>query len=67
MMQLKQEQAKARSWKRLPNKHPRASETVKLIRKLGWVRLEEKMEQLEKELEQHAIADMVVSTQYETD
>ena len=44
-----------------------SSETVKLIRKLRWVGLEEKAEQLEKELEQHAIADTVVSIQYETD
>ena len=40
---------------------------VKLIRKLRWVGLEEKAEQLEKELEQHAVADTVVSIQNETD
>ena len=40
-----------------------SSETVKLIRKL----LVEKAEQLEKELEQHAVIDTVVSIQDETD
>jgi hypothetical protein len=44
-----------------------SSETVKLIRKLRWVGLEERAEQLEKELEEHAVADTVVSIQYETD
>ena len=44
-----------------------SSETVKLIRKLRWVGLEERAEQLEKELEEHAVADAVVSIQYETD
>jgi hypothetical protein len=44
-----------------------SSELVKLIRKLRWVGLEEKAEQLEKELERHAAADTVVSTQNETD
>ena len=42
-------------------------EIVKLIRKLRWVGLEEKAEQLEKELEQHAVADTVVSIQNEID
>jgi hypothetical protein len=40
---------------------------VKLIRKLRWVGLEEKAEQLEKELEQHAVTDTVISIQNETD
>ena len=44
-----------------------SSEMVKLIRKLRWVGLEEKAEQLEKELEQHAVTDTVVSIQNETD
>ena len=44
-----------------------SSEIVKLIRKLRWVGLEEKAEQLEKELEQHAVIDTVVSIQDETD
>ena len=44
-----------------------SGEIVKLIRKLRWVGLEEKAEQLEKELEQHAVADTVVSIQNETD
>jgi hypothetical protein len=44
-----------------------SSETVKLIRKLRWVGLEERAEQLEKELEEHAVADTVVSIQCETD
>jgi len=35
---------------------PASSEIVKLIRKLRWVGLEEKAEQLEKELEQRAAA-----------
>ena len=43
-----------------------SSEIVMLIRKLRWVGLEEKAEQLEKELEQHAVADTVVSIQNET-
>ena len=44
-----------------------SSEMVKLIRKLRWVGLEEKAEQLEKELEQHAVSDMVVPIQNDTD
>ena len=40
---------------------------VKLIRKLRWVGLEERAEQLEKELQQHAVTDRVVSIQNETD
>jgi DNA-binding MurR/RpiR family transcriptional regulator len=43
------------------------SEIVKLIRKLRWVGLEEKAEQLEKELQQHAVTDRAVSIQNETD
>jgi hypothetical protein len=60
---------KARTRKRtimeMPGKQaPTASsEIVKLIRKLRWVGLEEKAEQLEKELEQHAVIDTVVSIQ----
>jgi hypothetical protein len=47
---------------------PAASgEMVKLIRKLRWVGLEEKAQQLEKELEGHAVTDTVVSIQSETD
>ena len=47
---------------------PTASrEIVMLIRKLRWVGLEEKAEQLEKELEQRAVTDTVVSIQNETD
>jgi hypothetical protein len=44
-----------------------SSEIVKLIGKLRWVGLEEKAEQLEKELEEHAVTDTVVSVQSETD
>jgi len=44
-----------------------SSEIAKLIRKLRWVGLEEKAEQLEKELEQRAGTDTVVSIQNETD
>ena len=44
-----------------------SSEIVKLIRKLRWVGLEEKAEQLEKELEGHGVTDTVVSVQSETD
>ena len=40
-----------------------SSETVKLIRKLRWLGLEEKAEQLEDELEQQAATDTVVSIQ----
>jgi hypothetical protein len=43
------------------------SEMVKLIRKLRWVGLEEKAEQLEKELEQQPVSDTVLATQSETD
>ena len=44
-----------------------SSEIVKLIRKLRWVGLEEKAEQLEKELEQQPSTDIVVAIQSETD
>jgi hypothetical protein len=47
-----------------PGKH---SEMVMLIRKLRWAGLEEKAEQLEKELEQSALTDWVVPIQNETD
>ena len=48
---------------------PTASgEIVKLIRKLRWVGLEEKAEQLEKGAgAEHAVTDTVVSIQSETD
>jgi hypothetical protein len=46
---------------------PASSEIVKLIRKLRWAGLEEKAEQLEKELDRHAVTDTVVSIQNETD
>ena len=64
----KQKQAREQSWKRLPNKRPPyLSEIVKLIRKLRWVGSEEKAQQLEKELEHHAVTDTLVSIQSETD
>jgi hypothetical protein len=44
-----------------------SGEMVKLIRKLRWAGLEEKAEQLEKELEQSAVTDRVVPIQNETD
>ena len=44
-----------------------SSEMVMLIRKLRWAGLEEKAEQLEKELEQSALTDWVVPIQNETD
>jgi hypothetical protein len=45
-----------------------SSEIVKLIRKLRWVGLEEKAEQLENQLEHRAVTtDTVVSIQNETD
>jgi hypothetical protein len=44
-----------------------SSDMVKLIRKLRWAGLEERAEFLEKELEQYAITDTVVSMQNETD
>jgi hypothetical protein len=44
-----------------------SSEIVKLIRKLRWVGLEEKAEQLENQLEHQAATDTVVSIQSETD
>jgi hypothetical protein len=43
------------------------SDLVMRIRKLRWVGLEEKAEQLEKELEQCAVTDRVVPLQDETD
>jgi hypothetical protein len=50
------------------NQVPRSSsEIIKLIRKLRWVGMDDKAEQLEKELEQHAVADTVVSIQSDTD
>jgi len=44
-----------------------STEIVMLIRKLRWVGLDEKAEQLETELERHAASATVVSTQNETD
>jgi hypothetical protein len=44
-----------------------SSEMVKLIRKLRWVGLEEKAEQLEKELERQPATDTVLAIQSETD
>ena len=44
-----------------------SSDIVKLIRKLRWAGLEERAELLERELEQHAVTDTVVSMQNETD
>ena len=44
-----------------------SSEIVKLVRKLRWVGLEEKAEQLEQELEQQPATDTVLATQSETD
>jgi hypothetical protein len=44
-----------------------SSEIIMLIRKLRWVGLEEKAEQLEKELEQRAVTDRVVPIQNDTD
>ena len=44
-----------------------SSEIVMLIHKLRWAGLEEKAEQLEKELEQSAVTDRVVPIQNETD
>ena len=50
------------------NQTPAASsEMVKLIRKLRWVGLEEKAEQLEKELEPQSATDTVLAIQSETD
>jgi hypothetical protein len=43
------------------------SEIIKLIHKLRWVGLEEKAEQLEKELEQQPATDTVLAIQSETD
>jgi membrane carboxypeptidase/penicillin-binding protein len=44
-----------------------SSEIVMLIRKLRWVGLDEKAEQLEKELEQRAVTDRVIPMQNDTD
>ena len=44
-----------------------SSEIVKLIRKLRWAGLEDKAQQLEKELERHVVSDPVISIQSETD
>jgi hypothetical protein len=60
---------RARTIMEMPAKQTPAasSEIVKLIRKLRWVGLEEKAEQLEKELEQQPATDTVLATQCETD
>jgi hypothetical protein len=47
--------------------HTASSEIVKLIHKLRWVGLEEKAEQLEKELQQQSATDFVLAIQSETD
>ena len=44
-----------------------SSEIVMLIRKLRWVGLEGKAEQLERELKQRAVTDRVVPIQNDTD
>ena len=44
-----------------------SGEIVKFIRKLRWVGLEEKAEQLEKELQQQPATDTVLAIQSETD
>jgi hypothetical protein len=46
---------------------PTAGEIVMLIRKLRWAGLEDKAEQLEKELEQSAVTDGIVPIQNDTD
>jgi hypothetical protein len=67
IVQQKQEHARERPWKR-PKQTPTASgEIILLIRKLRWAGLEEKAQQLEKELEQSAVTDRVVPIQTETD
>jgi len=66
---------KERQWKRRlkPNTakpatgHGVLNETVKLIRKLRWVGLEERAERLEKQLEEHAASETVIATQSDTD
>ena len=60
---------RARTIMEMPAKQTPAasSEIVKLIRKLRWVGLEEKAEQLEKELEQQPATDTVLAIQSETD
>lgn len=47
--------------------HEVLNETVKLIRKLRWVGLEERAERLEKQLEEYAASDTVIATQSDTD
>ena len=44
-----------------------SSEIVMLIRKLRWVGLDEKAEQLEKELDQRAVTERVIPIQNDTD
>lgn len=46
---------------------PTVGEKVMLIRKLRWAGLEDKAEQLEKELEQSAATDRIDPIQSETD
>ena len=60
---------RARTIMEMPAKQTPAasSEIIKLIRKLRWVGLEEKAEELEKELEQQPATDTVLATQSETD
>jgi hypothetical protein len=67
-VQKKQKHAKETIMETPTKQAPTASsDMVKLIRKLRWAGLEERAELLEKELEQHAITDTVVSMQNETD
>ncbi len=47
--------------------HEVLNETVKLIRKLRCVGLEERAERLEKQLEEYAASDTVIATQSDTD
>jgi hypothetical protein len=73
VMRTRPRQIKARTSERTimetpAKREPTASdEIVKLIRKLRWVGLEDKAQQLEDELERHAVTDTVVSIQSETD
>ena len=65
-MQKKQEY-RGRSWKPAKQTASASSEIVKPIRKLRWVGLEEKAEQLENQLQRQVATDTVVSIKSETD
>jgi hypothetical protein len=69
MIAMPRKQKRARTILEMPAKQTlvASSEMVKLIRELRWVGLEEKAEQLAKEVEQQPATDTVLAIQSETD